>query len=133
LRGGAAFHDPKFVHFTAVNEQGEEESADGHIPELVAKRTWFASAVLASEHRVGGTVTIRGVGRRALDRDNVFFTRPYTTVDASAYAPLGRLRLEIVGRNLTNKRFLTTDSELQDGLRYVSAPRSFLGRVSVTF
>ena len=82
---------------------------------------------------MGGSLTVRGVGRRALDRDNVYFTRPYTTVDASIYAPFGHARVEAVGRNLTNRRFLTTDSELQDGLRYISAPRSFLGRVSWTF
>ena len=82
---------------------------------------------------MGGSVTIRGVGKRALDRDNVYFTKPYTTVDASLYVPAGRARIEVVGRNLTDRRFFTTDSELQDGLRYISAPRSFLGRLSWTF
>jgi iron complex outermembrane recepter protein len=133
FRAGVAFHDPKFIHFTAVNELGEEESADGHIPELVARRAWSIAAIYAPERSIGGSVTVRGVGKRALDRDNVYFTAPYTTVDASLYAPIGRVRVEAVGHNLTNRRFLTTDSELQDGLRYISAPRSFLGRVSWTF
>ncbi|HEX9162589.1 MAG TPA: TonB-dependent receptor [Thermoanaerobaculia bacterium] len=133
VRGGLALHDPRFVRFTAVNEFGEEEDASGHIPELVARRTWSLAAIYAPEHSAGGSVTVRGVGRRALDRDNVFFTAPYTTVEASAYVPIGRVRLELAGRNLTNRRFLTTDSELQDGLRYVSAPRSFMARVSMMF
>lgn len=133
LRAGVAFHDPKFIRFTAVNELGEEESANGHIPELVARRAWSVAAIYAPERSLGGSLTVRGVGKRALDRDNVYFTRPYTTVDASVYAPFGRVRVEAVGRNLTNRRFLTTDSELQDGLRYVSAPRSILGRLSWTF
>jgi iron complex outermembrane receptor protein len=133
LRAGLALHDPKFVHFSAVTEEGQVESADGNIPELVAKRTWQLAAVYSPEHFVGGSVTVRGVGRRALDRDNVFFTKPYTTVDASVYVPVSRARFEIVGRNLTNRRFFTTDSELQDGLRYISAPRSVIGRVSWTF
>ena len=133
LRSGIALHDPRFVRFTAVNELGEEENADGHIPELVARRAWSVAAIYAPERSMGGSLTVRGVGRRALDRDNVYFTRPYTTVDASIYAPFGHARVEAVGRNLTNRRFLTTDSELQDGLRYISAPRSFLGRVSWVF
>ncbi|HEX7418668.1 MAG TPA: TonB-dependent receptor, partial [Thermoanaerobaculia bacterium] len=133
LRAGLALHDPKFVHFTAVTEEGTVESADGNIPELVAKRTWQLAAVYSPEHSAGGSVTFRGVGRRALDRDHVFFTQPYTTVDASVYVPVSRARFEIVGRNLTNQRFFTTDSELQDGLRYISAPRSIMGRVSWTF
>jgi len=133
LRAGIALHDPRFIHFTAVNEEGHEESADGNIPELVARRSWNLAAIYAPAHKVGGSVTIRSVGKRALDRDNVFFTAPYTTVDASIYAPVGRTRIELAGRNLTNRRFLTTDSELQDGLRYISAPRSFLARLSVSF
>jgi outer membrane receptor protein involved in Fe transport len=133
LRAGLALHDPKFVHFSAATEEGTVESADGNIPELVAKRTWQLAAVYSPEHSAGGSVTFRGVGRRALDRDNVFFTKPYTTVDASVYVPVSRARFEIVGRNLTNQRFFTTDSELQDGLRYISAPRSIMGRVSWTF
>ena len=133
LRAGIALHDPKFVRFSAVNEQGVEESADGNIPELVARRTWQLAGVYSPEHFVGGSVTIRGVGKRALDRDNVYFTKPYTTVDASLYVPAGRARIEVVGRNLTNRRFFTTDSELQDGLRYISAPRSLLARLSWTF
>lgn len=133
LRAGLALHDPKFVHFTAVTEGGTVESADGNIPELVARRSWQLAAVYSPEHSAGGSVTLRGVGRRALDRDNVFFTQPYTTVDASVYVPVSRARFEIVGRNLTNRRFFTTDSELQDGLRYISAPRSVAGRVSWTF
>ncbi|MDQ6801625.1 MAG: TonB-dependent receptor [Acidobacteriota bacterium] len=133
LRAGVAYHDPKFIRFTAVNEVGKEESADGHIPELVARRTWSMAAIYSPARSLGGSLTVRGVGKRALDRDNVYFTRPYAVVDASVYAPFGRARLEAVGRNLTNRRFLTTDSELQDGLRYVSAPRSFLGSVSWIF
>lgn len=133
LRAGLALHDPRFVHFTAVNEEGEEESAGGKLLELVARRTWQLAVVYAPEHSAGGSVTVRGVGRRALDRDNVFFTEPYTTVDASVYVPVGRGRVEVVGRNLSNRRFFTTDSELQDGLRYISAPRSIIGRVAWTF
>lgn len=133
LRAGLALHDPKFVHFTALTEEGTVESADGNIPELVARRTWQLAAVYSPEHSVGGSVTFRGVGRRALDRDNVFFTKPYTTLDGSLYLPAGRARFEIVGRNLTNQRYFTTDSELHDGLRYISAPRSYIGRLSWTF
>ncbi len=133
LRAGLALHDPRFVHFTAVNEAGDAEIADGNMPELVAQRTWQLAAIYSPTRRVGGSLTLRGTGRRALDRDNVFFTKPYTTVDASLYVPAGRARFEIVGRNLTDERYFTTDSELQDGLRYISAPRSLLARMSWTF
>ena len=54
-------------------------------------------------------------------------------LNVSLFVPAGPGRFELVGNNLLNKRFYTTDSELQDGQRYISAPRSLLGRVSWTF
>lgn len=133
LRGGFAAHDPKLVHFVMVTEEGDLEDDSGNMPELVARTSWNLAAIYAPDHGLGGSVTVHGVGRRALDRNNVYFTDPYTTVDASLNMPIGRTRLEIMGRNLGDSRYFTTDSELQDGLRYISAPRSVIARLSMEF
>jgi outer membrane receptor protein involved in Fe transport len=133
LRAGYAQHDPRFVRLVFSPEPGLIEDDSGHYAELVARHTEDLALIYSPATSPGGSVTLQFVGPRALDRDGVFTTSSYTVLNASLFAPFGRARFEIVGRNLLNKRFYTTDSELADGLRYISAPRSYQGRLSWTF
>jgi iron complex outermembrane receptor protein len=133
IRAGYAQHDPRLVRLVFTPEPGVIEDDSGHLAELVARHTANLALIYAPHRASGGSVTIQAVGPRALDRDNVFTTKAYTMLNASLFVPAGPGRFELVGNNLLNKRFYTTDSELQDGQRYISAPRSLLGRVSWTF
>jgi iron complex outermembrane receptor protein len=133
LRATYAQHDPRFVHLVFSPAPGAVEDDSGHYAELVARHTWTIGAIYSPHTGPGGSFTLERVGPRSLDRDNVFTTQPYTMVNASLFIPAGRGRFEIIGRNLLNKRFYTTDSELADGLRYISAPRSFVGSLAWTF
>ncbi|HXH38912.1 MAG TPA: TonB-dependent receptor [Thermoanaerobaculia bacterium] len=133
IRAGYAQHDPRLVRLVFSPEPGVVEDDSGHLAELVARHTANLALIYAPRSGPGGSVTIQQVGPRKLDRDNVFTTKAYTMLNASLFMPLARVRFEVVGKNLLNKRFYTTDSELADGLRYISAPRSFLGRLTWTF
>jgi outer membrane receptor protein involved in Fe transport len=128
-----AYHNPKFVKFEAVNENGIVENFAGNSPELVPRHQARLGAVYAPAEGPGGSLTLRYTGTRFLDRDNVLTTGAFWTVDASLSYPVSFFRVELVGRNLTNKRYFTTDSELQDGLLYISGPRSFLASVVMAF
>jgi iron complex outermembrane receptor protein len=133
IRVGYAQHDPRLVRLVFSPAPGMVEDDSGHLAELVARHTANLALIYSPQTGPGGSITVQQVGPRKLDRDNVYTTRAYTMLNASLYAPFGRARFEVVGRNLLNKRFYTTDSELQDGQRYISAPRSFLGRLTWTF
>jgi iron complex outermembrane receptor protein len=133
IRAGYAQHDPRLVRLVFSPAPGVVEDDSGHLAELVARHTANLALIYSPQSGPGGSVTIQQVGPRKLDRDNVFTTSAYTMLNASVFFPLSRARFEIVGKNLLNKRYFTTDSELSDGLRYVSAPRSFIGRITWTF
>lgn len=133
IRAGWAQHDPRFVRLVFAPAPGEVEDDSGHLAELVARHTLTTALIYSPRSGPGGSVTVQAVGPRALDRDNVYFTKSYVMVNASFFVPAGPARVELAGRNLLNKRFYTTDSELMDGLRYISAPRSVLARLSWTF
>ncbi len=133
LRATYAQHDPRFVHLVFSPEAGVVEDDSGHYAELVARHTWNLGVIYSPRTGPGGSLMVEGVGPRALDRDNVFTTKSYAMVNASVFLPLARARFEVLGRNLLNKRFYTTDSELADGQRYISAPRSVVGSLSWTF
>jgi iron complex outermembrane receptor protein len=133
IRAGFAQHDPRLVRLVFTPEPGVIEDDSGHLAELVARHTANLAVIYAPSRGPGGSVTIERVGPRALDRDNVFMTRAYTMMNASLFLSVGRERFEVVGRNLLDRRFYTTDSELADGQRYISAPRSVVGRVTWTF
>jgi iron complex outermembrane recepter protein len=133
IRAGYAQHDPRLVRLVFSPEPGVVEDDSGHLAELVARHTANLALIYSPRIGLGGSVTVQQVGPRKLDRDNVYTTKAYTMLNASLFVPFGHARFEVVGRNLLNKRFYTTDSELQDGQRYISAPRSFLGRMTWTF
>jgi outer membrane receptor protein involved in Fe transport len=133
IRAGYAQHDPRLERLVFSPAPGQVEDDSGHLAELVARHTANLALIYSPRSGPGGSVTIQQVGPRKLDRDNVFTTKAYTMLNASAFLPFARARFEVVGKNLLNKRFYTTDSELADGLRYISAPRSVLGRVTWTF
>jgi outer membrane receptor protein involved in Fe transport len=133
IRAGHAQHDPRLVRLVFSPAPGVVEDDSGHLAELVARHTENLSLIYSPRTGPGGSISVQQVGPRKLDRDNVYTTKAYTMLNASLFAPLGRARFEVVGKNLLNKRFYTTDSELQDGQRYISAPRSFLGRLTWTF
>jgi iron complex outermembrane recepter protein len=133
IRAGYAQHDPRLVRLVFSPAPGQVEDDSGHLAELVARHTEDLGLIYSPHSGPGGSVTIQQVGPRKLDRDNVYTTKSYTMLNASAFLSMSRARFEIVGKNLLNKRFYTTDSELADGLRYISAPRSFLGRMTWTF
>ena len=133
IRAGYAQHDPRFVRLVFSPGPGLVEDDSGHYAELVARHTGDLALIYSPSTGPGGSVTLQMVGPRSLDRDNVFTTSSYTMMNASLFAPFGKARFEIVGKNLLNKRYYTTDSELADGLRYISAPRSYQGRLSWNF
>jgi iron complex outermembrane receptor protein len=134
IRAGWAQHDPRLVRLVFTPGPGIVEDDSGHLAELVARHTSNLALIYSPRTGPGGSITVQAVGPRKLDRDNVYTTKAYTVLNASLFAPFfGRARFEVVGKNLLNKRFYTTDSELADGQRYISAPRSFVGRFTWTF
>lgn len=133
VRAGYAQHDPRFVRLVFAPGPGMIEDDSGHLAELVARHTWDMALIYDPRKGPGGSVTLQAVGPRALDRDNVYFTKSYVMLNASIFETIGRARFEVTGKNLLDKRFYTTDSELQDGQRYISAPRSVIGRLVWSF
>jgi outer membrane receptor protein involved in Fe transport len=82
---------------------------------------------------VGVFAAIRYAGRRALDRDNVFFLEPYSEWDAGASLRVKSLRVSVTGRNLGDDRHVVAESEIGDLQFYLAPPRRVTAELSYGF
>jgi hypothetical protein len=128
---GYAHHDPRFVDFTFTTPDSQLHDVSGNLVELAPQELWNAGVSWQNPRGFSVFATARGQGKRALTRRNTFFTDAWSTWDAGVAVPAGPLMLRFVGRNLSDSRHLTTESEIGDSQFYTAPPRRYTAEVSV--
>jgi len=131
LEAGYAHHDPRFVDFTFTTPDSQSHDVSGNLIELAPQELWNAGASWQNRRGLSVFVSARGQGKRALTRRNTFFTEAWSTWDAGVGVPAGPLMLRVTGRNLSDSRHVTGESEIGDSQFYTSPPRRFTAEVSV--
>jgi len=133
LSGGYGWHDPRFVQFTFVDPDNNQQDVSGHLLELTPRLLWNLRAAYAPATGMGGWMAVRHQGQRAFDKDNAEFTPPFDEIDAGLSFEVARARLTVAGRNLGDDRHFVAESEIGDGQLYVSPPRRFTAEVTLPF
>ena len=124
LYGGYAHHDARFVHFSFFTPDGSYRVVDGKRLELVPRDFWNVKLVMAPPEGIGGFVALRHENHRPLNRRNTFYTPSFYALDAGISFGFHNFLLSVTGRNLTDARPYTTESEIGDSQFYVAPPRS---------
>jgi outer membrane receptor protein involved in Fe transport len=130
---GYAHHDPKFVKFVFLNPDGDIEDDSGHFVELAPQELFNAKLAYRNPCGFGAFGALRWEGRRALDRDNVFFLDSSSEWDAGAWYEYRGWRASVTGRNLGDDRHIVAESDLADAMFYVAAPRRVTAELSFGF
>ena len=130
---GYAHHDPRFVHFTFVTPDGQFRDVSGKLLELAPREMFNTRLDVRLPMGVGVFAAARYQGKRALTRRNTFFDDPYTMWDAGASYSLKGLRLSVTGRNLSDDRHITGESDIGDSQFYISPPQSVTAEASYRF
>lgn len=133
LYGGYAHHDSRFVEFTFVTPDGELRDVGGKRLELDPRDLWNFKLVLAPPEGVGGFVALRHQNHRPLNRRNTFYTPSFYSLDAGLSFGYGNLLVSVTGRNLTDSRPYTTESEIGDSQFYVAPPRGVSAELTFRF
>ena len=133
LYGGYAHHDARYVHFAFFTPDGEYRVVDGKRLEMVPRDFWSFKFVLAPPEGVGGFVALRHENQRPLNRRNTFYTPSFYSLDAGVSFGYCNFLLSVTGRNLTNSRPYTTESEIGDSQFYVAPPRAVSAELTFRF
>ena len=133
LYGGYAHHAANFVQFTFVTPDGEFRDVGGKRLELVPRDMWNVKAVWAPTEGPGTFVALRHQNHRPLNRRNTFYTPSFYSLDAGVSFGYQGFLLSVTGRNLTNSRPYTTESEIGDSQFYVAPPRGFSADLTFRF
>ncbi len=133
LYGGYAHHDARFVHFRFLTPDGEQRIVDGKRLELVPRDFWNFKFALAPAEGLGGFVALRHENERPLNRRNTFYTPSFYSFDAGLSFGYGNFLLSVTGRNLTDARPYTTESEIGDSQFYVAPPRGVSADLTFRF
>jgi iron complex outermembrane receptor protein len=131
--GGYAHHDSRFVHFTFLTPDGEERVVDGNRLELVPRDLWNIKLVMAPPEGLGGFAALRHQNHRPLNRRNTFYTPGFYAFDAGLSFSYQNFRVSVTGRNLTDARPYTTESEIGDSQFYVAPPRGVSAEIAYRF
>ena len=76
---------------------------------------------------------MRHQNQRPLNRRNTFWTPSFYQVDAGLSFDLDRFRVAVIGRNLSDERPFTTESEIGDSQFFVAPPRGVSAELTVRF
>lgn len=133
LTGGWAHHDPRFVQFTYLNEEGQLRNVAGKQVELAPREMWNARASYTGPHGLGAWVAGRHQSERPLSRRNVAWTPGFEEVDAGLTFATKPATISVTGRNLGDSRHYVSESDIGDSQFYVAPPRRFSGRVTYSF
>ena len=114
-------------HFgpTVEAEGGDLANLAGHSLELSPRLLAGLDLRYAPTESFGFTVGANHVGSRFLDRANTIETPSYTTIDATLSVPVLRGSVQLVGRNLTDRRDPVTASEFGEASYYRLNARTF--------
>jgi outer membrane receptor protein involved in Fe transport len=111
-----AWHDATFTDYEQEFD-GVLTSLDGK--ELELSPHHLASAGLAyTGPRYFGEVFTNYIGERFLNKRNTAVAESYMTVDAAVGAVIQKLKLQVVGHNLSDRRDPVAESELGDAQYY---------------
>jgi outer membrane receptor protein involved in Fe transport len=130
---GYAHHDVRFIRFSFLNAEGALRVVDGKRLELAPRDLWNANLNYSPAQGPGGFVAVRHQSQRPLNRRNVNFTGPFTETDAGLSWDFPRVRVSIVGRNLSDSRHYVSESDVGDSQFYVAPPRRFTAELAVRF
>ena len=133
LYGGYAHHDSRFKEFTFFTPDGEFRDVAGKQLELDPRDLWNFKFVMAPPSGPGGFVAVRHQNHRPLNRRNTFYTPSFYQVDAGLSWDFEHFRLAVFGRNLTDSRPYTTESEIGDSQFFVAPPRGVGADLVVRF
>ena len=131
--GGYAHHDARFKEFSFFTPDGTFRVVNGKRLELNARDLWNVKLVMAPPEGFGGFVAVRHQNQRALNRRNTFWTPSFYQVDAGLSYDFNRFRLAVIGRNLSDERPFTTESEIGDSQFFVAPPRGVSAELTVRF
>ncbi len=133
LAAGYAHHDATYVTFSFLTPDGELRVVDGKRLELVPRDLWNARLAYAPKTGLGFWGAVRHQGIRPLNRRNTFYTDSFYEWDAGASWEFKWGRISLVGRNLSDDRHYTSDSEIGDSQFYVAPPKRFAGEIAFRF
>ncbi len=133
IYGGYAHHDSRFVHFSFLTPDGELRVVDGKRLELVPRDFWSFKFVLAPPEGIGGFAALRHENHRPLNRRNTFYTPSFYSFDAGLSYSYRNFMVSVTGRNLTDSRPYTTESEIGDSQFYVAPPRGVSAELTFRF
>jgi iron complex outermembrane receptor protein len=117
LRGAWSWHDARFRDFV-TDFDGVPTQLGGHRLEMSPDRIASAGVLWSPPRGLFGTLSVRYVGHRYLDRRNRAPADPYTTLDTALGWRAGRYDLRLDGRNLGDARPPVAESELGDAQYY---------------
>ena len=133
LYGGYAYHDSRFKEFTFFTPDGEFRDVAGKQLELDPRNFWNFKFVLAPPQGFGAFAALRHQNHRPLNRRNTFYTPSFYQFDAGLSYVFNCFQLSVIGRNLTNSRPYTTESEIGDSQFFVNPPRGVSAQLTVNF
>ena len=133
LYGGYAYHDSRFKEFTFFTPDGEFRDVAGKQLELDPRNFWNFKFVLAPPQGFGAFAELRHQNHRPLNRRNTFYTPSFYQFDAGLSYVFNCFQLSVIGRNLTNSRPYTTESEIGDSQFFVNPPRGVSAQLTVNF
>lgn len=131
--GGYAHHDARFKQFSFFTPDGTFRVVDGKRLELVPRDLWNLKVVMAPKIGLGGFAAVRHENHRPLNRRNTFYTTSFFMIDAGLSYDFDRFRLAVIGRNLSDSRHFTTESEIGDSQFFVAPPRGVSAELTVRF
>jgi outer membrane receptor protein involved in Fe transport len=131
LSGSFAHHIARFTNFEVLAGDGSVDQLAGNRLQLSPKDVASAIATYAPKAGFQGSVTLRFIGSRFLDRENTIRAGSYATIDARAGRKLkSGWGIFVEGQNLTNRRDPVTQSELGEGQFYRFSGRRILATMS---
>ena len=133
LYGGYAHHDSRFKQFTFFTPDGQFRNVAGKQLELDPRDMWNFKFVLAPPQGLGGFAALRHQNHRPLNRRNTFYTPAFYQFEAGLSYVWNCFQLSVIGRNLTDSRPYTTESEIGDSQFYVAPPRGVSAQLTVNF
>ena len=104
-----ANHDARFVHFTRDNGA----DASGNRLEMSPRQVAGAGLVYQGAQAFGGSLIANYASSRMLNKSNSVQAGGYTTLDGTISFQAQRYRLQFAAYNLTDRRDVVAESELQ--------------------
>jgi iron complex outermembrane receptor protein len=127
-----SFHDGKYVDFAPAVD-GVPVQLAGNRFEMSARQLFTAGVILSPDAGYFGSLIVKYVGNRALDRQNLAFAPGYATIDLGVGYRFDKYELRLDGRNLGDRRDPVSLSELGSGEYYLLYPRELRLTLGVKF